>query len=517
MLAAAPERSGLIVAMGDEDGLGNHVDGVTIRNNIFVANNFAGIAIGANVRNTKIYHNTFYQNGRQGVTIYDELSVLGVDIANNLFDQSANANCHANCTWYQTAHVQKGARAQNVTIANNFYAPAPPIVLGTTDSAPTSGAPGFVDAAAGNYRLAAGSAAIDKGKALAAVARDFDGRARPQGSVPDPGAFEYGTGGGSGGGGGGATLSVTPANAAAGSSVTVAWSGIAGAAPTNWIGLYTPGAASTAHNGNWMYVSCTKTATDARAGGSCSFALPGNLATGLYEMRLHAAASWTAIATAALSVSGSAPQPLSLSVAPLSANAGSSVTVTWGGIAAAAPTNWIGLYTPGAPSTAHNGNWMYVSCTQSAALARSSGSCMFPLPGNLTAGIYQLRLHAPASWTTIATSNPLTVSGATPQPLTLSVNASAASRGASVTVSWSGIVGAAPTNWIGLYPPGAAAQAHNGNWMYVSCTKTASVTRASGSCAFPLPATLSPGNYELRLHAPASWSAIATSSALTVQ
>ena len=191
LLAASPERSGLIVAMGDEDGIGNHIDGVTIRNNIFVANSFAGIAIGGNVRNVKVYHNTFYRNGRQGLTIYDEPSISGVEVFNNLFDQTTNANCRANCSWYADAHVQKGARAVGVTLSNNFYAPGAALLLGTADTAAAIGAPGFVNPATGDYRLATGSAAIDKGLLLPSVTVDFDGQPRNQGARPDAGAFEH--------------------------------------------------------------------------------------------------------------------------------------------------------------------------------------------------------------------------------------------------------------------------------------------------------------------------------------
>jgi Right handed beta helix region len=160
--AASPERSGMILAMGDEAALGNHKDSVTIRNNIFVANNFVGIAIGGNLRNVKIYHNTFYQNGRQGVTIYDDATISGIEIANNLFDQTTNTNCKANCSWYVPAHVEKGSRALGVTLSNNFYAPGPVLLVGTTDPSPSVGAAGFVNGAIGDFRLSAASAAIDR-------------------------------------------------------------------------------------------------------------------------------------------------------------------------------------------------------------------------------------------------------------------------------------------------------------------------------------------------------------------
>jgi len=407
LLAASPLRSGLIVAMGDEDGKGNHIDGITIRNNLFVANNHVGAVIGSNVRNVKIYHNTFYQNGGQGVNIYDEPSIRSAEILNNLFDQTANTNCSSNCSWFPSAHVQKGARAQDVVVASNFYAPAAPIVLGATDSAPASGAAGFVNGAGGDWHLTSNSAALDKGRSLPSVARDFDGRARSP-NTPDAGAFESSTGGGTTNQN--PTVSAAPATANSGGNLTVTWSGIANASSTNWIGLYLPGAPSTAHNGNWMYVSCSKTAGSARASGSCTFPLPAGLASGTYEVRLHAASSWNAIARSGpLNVSGTVASGLTLSINTATATRGSSVTVSWSGIVNAAPTNWIGLYVPAAPSWTHNGNWMYVSCTKTAVDTRASGSCVFPLPSNLAAGSYQMRLHAPASWTAIATSAPLVV------------------------------------------------------------------------------------------------------------
>jgi hypothetical protein len=56
----------------------------------------------------------------------------------------------------------------------------------------------------------------------------------------------------------GAQISATPATLTAGSTVTAAWSGIATPTATDWIGLYSAGAANTAFI-DWMYVSCSKT------------------------------------------------------------------------------------------------------------------------------------------------------------------------------------------------------------------------------------------------------------------
>jgi hypothetical protein len=50
--------------------------------------------------------------------------------------------------------------------------------------------PAFVNAAAGDYHLSAGSPAIDAGSPLYATATDYDGHTRPSGGGPDIGAFE---------------------------------------------------------------------------------------------------------------------------------------------------------------------------------------------------------------------------------------------------------------------------------------------------------------------------------------
>ena len=51
--------------------------------------------------------------------------------------------------------------------------------------------PAFVNPLLGNYRLLAGSPAIDVGSAVGAPGTDFDGQARPTGAGVDIGADEY--------------------------------------------------------------------------------------------------------------------------------------------------------------------------------------------------------------------------------------------------------------------------------------------------------------------------------------
>ena len=95
---------------------------------------------------------------------------------------------------------------------------------------------------------------------------------------------------------GGTTLSASPTTVAPGGTITATWSGIANPTATDWIGLYTPGAANTAFI-DWIYVSCSQTAGAARASGSCPFVVPSTVAPGTYQLRLLANDGFTLLAT----------------------------------------------------------------------------------------------------------------------------------------------------------------------------------------------------------------------------
>jgi subtilisin family serine protease len=99
--------------------------------------------------------------------------------------------------------------------------------------------------------------------------------------------------------------------------------------------------------------------------------------------------------------------PVTLSAAPASVTAGGAVTATWSGIPSPAPTDWIGLFAPGAANTASLAR-VYVSCSQTAGAARASGSCSVPIASGLAAGTYELRLLTGAN-VRLATSAPFAV------------------------------------------------------------------------------------------------------------
>ena len=153
-------------------------------------------------------------------------------------------------------------------------------------------------------------------------------------------------------------------------------------------------------------MGCSQTAAAARAAGSCPFVIPGSIGAGTYELRLFPNNGYTRFATStSFTVTSTG---VSLSATPTSVAAGSSVIVTWGGIAAPSAADWIGLYTSGAPNNSFVG-WLYVSCSQIPSIARSAGACSVPIPSNVAAGGYELRLFANNGYTSLATSNALVV------------------------------------------------------------------------------------------------------------
>ncbi len=308
----------------------------------------------------------------------------------------------------------------------------------------------------------------------------------------------------------GPSLSVSPTSSPPGGTVTATCSRIVSPTAGDWIGLYAQGAADTAFV-DWMYVSCSKTAGASRASGSCALVLPTNPAQATYELRLFANNAFTRLATSAAAITVGSAGP-TVAVSPTSTAPGGPVTATWSGIVNPAAGDWIGLFAQGAADTAFV-DWIYVICSKTAASARPSGSCSMTLPTNLASGTYELRLLANNTFTRLATSNAMTVGAAGP---TLGVNPTSAAAGGSVTVSWTGITNPTAGDWIGLYAQGSADTGFI-DWMYVSCSKSASTARASGSCTLALPGSLALGTYELRLFANNGFTRLATSSALTVR
>jgi Putative Ig domain len=220
-----------------------------------------------------------------------------------------------------------------------------------------------------------------------------------------------------------------------------------------------------------------------------------------------------------------------INVSPGTVSRGAWITTSWSGIAVPSATDWIALYVPGTPNTAHI-EWVFTSCSQTPAQARSSGSCPFVVPSNLPPGTYEVRLLANNGYTALATSASFTVtatSGGVPPaslpPASLppssggtQINASpgTVSRGTPITASWSGVAVPSATDWIGLYVPGTPNTSHI-DFVFTSCSQAPGQAVSSGSCPFVVPSNVAPGTYEVRLLANNGYTALATSASFTVR
>jgi hypothetical protein len=279
----------------------------------------------------------------------------------------------------------------------------------------------------------------------------------------------------------GATLSASPSTAGPGGTVTATWSGIASPTSGDWIALYTAGAPNSSLI-TWRY-------TGGAASGSVPFSIP-SVSPGTYELRLLANSSFALLATSGpITVQGA-----TLSASPSAVGPGGTVTATWSGITSPTSGDWIALYSAGAPNSALI-SWRYTGGT-------AGGSVPFSIP-SVSPGTYELRLFANSSFALLATSGPITVQGAT-----LSASPSPVSPGGTVTATWSAITSPTSGDWIALYSAGAPNSAII-VWRFTTGS-------ASGSVPFTIPASVTPGTYELRLFANSSFALLATTT-ITVQ
>jgi Subtilase family len=204
-------------------------------------------------------------------------------------------------------------------------------------------------------------------------------------------------------------LTASPSSIAPGGTLTATWERIASPTSTDWIGLYQPGAANTAYI-DWIYVSCSKTPGSPQASGSCPFVVPASLAPGTYALRLLANDGFSQLSASNNFTVTSNGNP-TLTTSPTSIPPGGMLTAAWNGIASPSSTDWIGLYLPGTANTAYI-DWIYVSCSKTPGSSLPSGSCPFFVPASRAPVTYELRLLANDGFTSLVTSNPVTVTSA---------------------------------------------------------------------------------------------------------
>lgn len=198
-------ENNIIYENGVGGGSGINMDGVTdtiVRNNLLYDNHASGISIyqidgGSGSQNNLILNNTILMpsNGRWAINIPDLVDTNN-KVFNNILlnDHTSHGSITipgAGLTGFESDYniVIDRFSVNDNTIsfaswqglgfdAHSFIATANDL---------------FVNPAAHDYRLKAGSPAIDAGTTLADVTTDLEGKARPIGAAFDIGAYEYGT------------------------------------------------------------------------------------------------------------------------------------------------------------------------------------------------------------------------------------------------------------------------------------------------------------------------------------
>jgi IPT/TIG domain-containing protein/fibronectin type III domain protein len=264
----------------------------------------------------------------------------------------------------------------------------------------------------------------------------------------------------------GPTLATSPVSTAAGGTLTASWRNIAAPTPTDWVGLYTVGSTDASF--------VTKTYTNGRATDRMLMTLPGNVATGSYELRLFSSDSLTLLAT---SNGFEVTTDARVSASPLTVNAGATLNVAWSGIATPTATDWVGLVPLNGADSAYLA-WHFTN-------GAASGALNLSIPSTVPTGTYEVRLFAQNSFQRLAVANLINVGPS------LSANPTPAAPGGTLTVTWSGIVNPAAHDWIALVPLNAADN-HWVAWEYTDGT-------ATGSKTFNIPANLPAALYDVRL------------------
>jgi parallel beta-helix repeat protein len=174
--------------VGDGVRISRNTTGVVLVNNVVAGNDGpapdgGGVVLVAELSSQPIeatlLHNTVADNGAHGILVQGYVTLSGVNTILSGHTLGISVTHPAS----STVGVDHTLWWDNVT----DYA------SGTSHTNDRSGDPVFVDPAAWDYHIGAGSAAIDQGVG-AGVTADMDGDGRPQGSGYDIGADEYTSG-----------------------------------------------------------------------------------------------------------------------------------------------------------------------------------------------------------------------------------------------------------------------------------------------------------------------------------
>ncbi len=321
---------------------------------------------------------------------------------------------------------------------------------------------GFMNLAAGDYRLGATSSFLASGtdgRALGAdVATLMSMTANTvSGRTAAPASYQ---------------LTASATSILAGASLSVTWSA-SGAAAADRIGLFLLGGSSSSPV--WL-----SSPTNGAVGGS--FTLPAPSTPGQYEFRyLPGGGSTSAAASGPITVTEPVA-PFTVTASP-TVMSGQDTSVSWTAPVSRTRKDWIALFAVGAPASA------YLAGYYTGGLA--TGSFTFTMA--LAPGQYEFRYLLNDTFSVAGRSPAISVTAAPVQTIPVNNIVVTApngtiSPGAAISVRWTASGTLSSRDWIALYPVGAPDAGYT--W--------GTYTRGAASGTFNLTAPTTPGQYEFR-------------------
>ena len=271
--------------------------------------------------------------------------------------------------------------------------------------------------------------------------------------------------------------------------------------PMDWLALYPTVAPDGAYI-TWQYMNGLKTAAPSTGLASATLRFSAPLTPGTYEVRFFSNNTFARLAT---SSTVTVPAP-TVTVTDPTVAAGTSIEFVVAG-GPANPVDWVGLYRTTTGDGAYL-TWQYLNGTKMAPATGQSGATLqFAAP--ITPGTYELRFFSNNTFTRLATSGAVTVTGVA---TSLTLAATTLPIGAPIRFSIAGGP-ANPTDWVGLYPASASDTGYV-TWQFLNGTKTAPPTGMAAAMLQFSPTA--PGAYELRFFSSNTFTRLATSSTVTV-
>jgi photosystem II stability/assembly factor-like uncharacterized protein len=269
-----------------------------------------------------------------------------------------------------------------------------------------------------------------------------------------------------------AAISPSQTSFAAGTTITVTWSGIPSPTSSDWFALI-PSGGIWSDRVAWRY-------TDGQASGSLTLAVPQNAPAGTYNLKLYPNGQTSPIATsAAISLQAAAGPTVT---APTSLTAGSALSVNWSSIPNPNSLDWIGII-PSGGIWSDRVAWTYTG-------GSAAGGTGIAIAANAPAGTYYAKFYPAGGTTVLVSSQAIAISA--PTSPTITAQPGTVQAGAAISVTWGGISNPTTIDWVAVVPV-------NGIW---SDRVVWSYTNgmATGALSMTIPANASAGQYRVHFY-----------------